>query len=346
MSLVCERIREAEKIGRLKRNRKVPVRDFTVEAQVIERAEKICEKNGIDRHIGRELAKSLIMASISVQTSSDVVVYEGKSKSILIVGGNGKMGRWYANFFSTQGHEVVINDVNTVPSPYKFEANMLKAASQADIVILSTPISVTAPILRQLVNENCHATLLDGCSLKSPLLDTIATGIRKEMRIASIHPMFGPSTRMLADQNLIVCNCGSKEAVDDAISLFKDTSLNITVLDVSKHDEIMGYALGAAHAVNIIFFNMLAGSGLSAAEIQRFASTTLRKQLSTAIDVASENPILYYEIQNLNEHREVIFSSLHSSLEMVRRASFSSSGDDFVEIMRRGREYFGGRAYV
>jgi chorismate mutase/prephenate dehydrogenase len=346
MSLVCRRIREAEKIGRLKRNRKVPVRDFTVEAQVIERAEKICEKNGIDRNIGRELAKSLIMASISVQTSSDVFVYEGKSKRILIVGGNGKMGRWYANFFSTQGHEVIINDIDAQPSPYKFERDMLKASSQADIVILSTPISATAPILRQLVDGKCSATVLDGCSLKSPLLDVIGAGIRSGMRIASIHPMFGPSTRMLADQNLIVCNCGSMEAVDDATSLFKDTSLNITVLDVSKHDEIMGYALGAAHAVNIIFFDMLADSGLSAVEIRRFASTTLRKQLSTAMDVASENPVLYYEIQNLNKHREQIFSSLRSSLEKVRRASISPSRDDFVGIMRRGMEYFGGGADV
>ncbi|MBX8631686.1 MAG: prephenate dehydrogenase/arogenate dehydrogenase family protein [Thermoplasmata archaeon] len=340
MKLVCERIREAEKIGRMKRDRKVPVRDFTVEAQVIERAERICEMNGIPGHIGREVSKSLIMASLSVQTSSDISVYEGQSRRILIVGGNGKMGRWYAHYFNTQGHEVVINDIERVPSPFKFEPDLLRAVSMADVVILSTPISVTAGIIRQLAEASCGATVIDGCSLKSPLINEIRFGISRGMRIASIHPMFGPGTRMLVDQNLIVCDCGDREAVETAVSLFRDTSLNITVIDIARHDEIMGYALGAAHAINIVFFDMLSRSGIGAAEMDRFASTTLRRQISTAADVARENPLLYYEIQNLNSHRDTVFSSLARSLEAVRKASFSSSADDFIDIMNRGRLYF------
>lgn len=341
MRLVCSRIREGEKIGKIKRDRKVPVRDFTVEAQVIEHAESICERNGVDRHIGREVAKSLIMASVSAQTSSDMPVYEGKSKKILIVGGNGKMGGWYANFFNVQGHEVIVNDIVS-SSRYRFDSDLLHAAGMADIILLSTPISVTTGVLSKIIDSGSSATIMDGCSLKSPLMDEIRRGVRRGLKITGIHPMFGPGTRMLADQNLVICDCGSREAVDEAASLFRDTSLNITVLELARHDELMAYVLGATHALNIAFFNMLSGSTFTMAELSRFASTTFRNQLSTAADVANENPMLYYEIQNLNIHKNTVFSSLIHSLEEVRDSSLSDRPDDFIRLMKRGRDYTGG----
>ncbi len=340
MRLVCSRIKEAEKIGKIKRDGKVPVRDFTVEAQVIERAEAVCEMNGIDRHIGREVAKSLVMASVSAQTSSDTPVYEGRARKILIVGGSGKMGGWYANFFNVQGHEVIVNDI-TPSSKYRFDGDILHAAEAADIILLSTPISATAGILSMLIDAGAGATIMDGCSLKSPLMGEIRRGIGKGLRITSIHPMFGPGTKMLADQNLIICDCGSRDAVEDASSLFRDTSLNMTVLELERHDELMAYVLGATHALNIAFFSMLAESTLSMAELKRFASTTFTNQLSTAADVAHENPMLYYEIQNLNVHRNTVFSSLIGSVEKVRDCSFREKPDDFIALMRKGMEYTG-----
>ncbi len=340
MRLVCSRIKEAEKIGKIKRDRRVPVRDFTVEAQVIERAESVCESSGIDRQIGRDIAKSLILASVSAQTSSSTPVYEGKSRKILIVGGSGKMGRWYANFFNVQGHEVIVNDI--VPSSgYRFDGDLLHAAESADIILLSTPISATAGLLSTLIDAGCDATIMDGCSLKSPLMSEIRRGILKGTKIASIHPMFGPGTRMLADQNLVICDCGSRDAVEDASSLFRDTSLNITVLELERHDELMAYVLGATHALNIAFFNMLAGSAFSKAELSRFASTTFTHQLSTASDVANENPMLYYEIQNMNIYRSTVFSTLIKSMEEVRDCAFSGRPDAFTSLMKKGREYMG-----
>ena len=340
MRLVCDRIREAEKIGKIKRDRKEPVRDFTVEAQVIRHAESVCEVNGVDRRIGRDVAKSLIMASVSAQTSSDTPVYGGRAKKILIVGGSGKMGGWYANYFNVQGHDVTVSD--TVPSSrYRFDADVVRAAKSADIVLLSTPISVTAGILSVLIDAETGAMIMDGCSLKSPLTTEIRRGIRKGVSIASIHPMFGPGTEMLADQNLIICDCGHRGAVEEASSLFRDTSLNITVLELERHDELMAYVLGATHALNIAFFNMLSGSGIPMAELRRFASTTFMQQLSTAAAVADENPMLYYEIQHLNVHRDTVFRSLLRSIEEVRRCSFSGSPDDFVGLMERGRAYIG-----
>lgn len=341
LALIAQRLREAEEIGRLKRSSSVPLRNYTVEAQVMEHAESVCSDLGVDRQIGRDVAKMLIRASLSVQSSSEIQVYSGKKKRILVVGGCGKMGAWYCNFFNVQGHDVVVNDVHGT-SPFTFERDLAGAAREADVVLLSTPISVTSSLLSAVLSTGTDALVIDGCSLKSPLLSEIRKGISSGMKVASIHPMFGPGARTLADQNLIVCDCGNSAAADEAASLFSDTCLSIPRLDVDEHDELMVYLLGMTHALNIVLFNALSGSGRSCTDLSRYASTTFMKQMQTTADVARENPLLYYEIQNMNRHRETVFSSLEASLEQVKRAAFSESSMEFVRIVENGREYFGG----
>ncbi len=341
LKLVADRMKEAEAIGRLKRTHSVPLRDYTVEARVISHAEELCEKMGVEKQIGREIAKLLISASLSVQSSSDIKVYNGQKKRILVVGGNGKMGLWYSRFFNVQGHDVVVNDPRG-GSPYKTENDLGKAALEADVVLLSTPISATSSVLSEVISTGTSALIMDGCSLKSPLIGELKRGVSLGMKIASIHPMFGPGAKTLAEQNMIVCDCGNPAAVDEATSLFSDTCLSIRRLDIDKHDELMVYVLGMTHAMNIVLFNALASSGRSSSELSEFASTTFRKQMQTTVDVAGENPLLYYEIQNLNRHREMVFHSLEQSLSELKRASFSRSSAEFVSMVERGREYFGG----
>ncbi len=344
LRLVAERMKEAEAIGKLKRSNSVPLRDYTVEARVISHAEELCEQMGVDRQIGRNIAKLLISASLSVQSSSDIKVYKGEKKRILVVGGNGKMGLWYSRFFNVQGHEVTVNDT-TEGSPYRFERDLTKAVRDSDVVLLSTPISITPAILSKVLSTGTDALVMDGCSLKSPLIGELKRGASAGMKVASIHPMFGPAAKTLADQNMIVCDCGNRSAADEAASLFSDTCLSIRRLDVERHDELMVYVLGMTHAMNIILFNALASSGKSSFELSGYASTTFRKQMQTTADVARESPLLYYEIQNLNRHRETVFSSLEKSLAEVKRASFSENSYDFERIVERGMEYFGGLAY-
>ena len=340
LALVAERLKEAEAIGRLKRDNSAPLRDYTVEAQVLEHAEDVCSRLGVDRQIGRDVAKILINAAVSVQSYSDIRVYRGTSKKIFIVGGNGKMGRWFSSFFNIQGHDVSVNDV-TGDSPYRSEG-IEEGAANADVVLLSTPISVTPSLLSRVMSTGTQALVLDSCSLKSPIVSLLRRGAAEGMKVASIHPMFGPGARTLADQHLIVCDCGSAAAADEATSLFSDTCLSISRLEVESHDELMGYLLGMTHAANIMLFNALAYGGRNYAELSRFASTTFTKQMQTTFDFAVENPSLYYEIQNLNSHRERVFSLLEKSLADLRRASFSADSSDFILLMERGREFFRG----
>jgi prephenate dehydrogenase len=51
---------------------------------------------------------------------------------------------------------------------------------------------------------------------------------------------------------------------------------------------------------------------------------------------------MYYDIQHLNPHNIGALDALLEAMEEVRSAAKEKESDDFVHIMERGKEYFGG----
>ena len=69
--LVKKRNELARDIGAIKRQLKLPVRDYKVEKEVIQRFHKNCKKLGLDSELGEELAKLLIRYSIKAQLEDE-----------------------------------------------------------------------------------------------------------------------------------------------------------------------------------------------------------------------------------------------------------------------------------
>jgi len=182
--------------------------------------------------------------------------------------------------------------------------------------------------------------VFDIASVKSPMLPALRRGVEGGLLLCSIHPMFGPETFSIIDRNVVVCNCGSIEAVDQARSLVDGA--NIVEMDVEEHDPVMAYVLGLGHAVNIAFFESLRSSGKSYDELNQAASTTFQRQAETARGVAGENAQLYYEIQNLNPHNAEALEFLQKAFGEVRRAGETGDREAFERMMLEGRDYFGG----
>jgi chorismate mutase/prephenate dehydrogenase len=67
LALVARRLRTAERIGRAKARRGLPMRNFEVEAEAIGEARKLCRRYGIDQELGEQLLRALIDAAVKVQ---------------------------------------------------------------------------------------------------------------------------------------------------------------------------------------------------------------------------------------------------------------------------------------
>ena len=152
--------------------------------------------------------------------------------------------------------------------------------------------------------------------------------------------MFGPSAENLSGRNIIVCDCGCADAAETVRKMFDGRGANIRVMDIEDHDVYMSYVLGLSHAVNIAFFTALDRSGISFRDMNSVASTTFRKNLDTNISVALEDPVLYYEIQHMNVHRDEVWDLFSKAVEDLRKASLSDDPSAFIGLMENGRNYF------
>ena len=114
--------------------------------------------------------------------------------------------------------------------------------------------------------------------------------------------MFGPDEIGLSGRHILFVNVGNKEATDEARALFAHTAADCVELSLEEHDEVMAWVLGLSHLVNIAFAGALAQSGEAVPLLKQISSSTFNAQLKVATQVVSENPHLYYEIQQGNEN--------------------------------------------
>lgn len=339
INLVATRLALAREVGDAKRAAGLPVRNYTTESEVLARFHALAAAAGLDDRLAERFSQLLIGEAVRTQERG-LAAGGARGRSILLVGGAGKIGRWLADFFAGQGHGVTTLDPAGPVPGFPAATDLSTAVQAADAVIVTTPLAVGRDVLGRILALEPRALVADAFSLKSHVLDLLEEAGRRGARVASIHPLFGPGARTLSGRVMAVCDCGNPGATDEAAALFAETALTITRLPVAQHDALMQYVLGLSHLVAILFFTTLARSGRSFADLSEVASTTYLKEARTAAEVARESPGLYYEIQRLNRHSGELFALVRSCLTEIERAALADDASAFTELMRAGRGFF------
>jgi chorismate mutase/prephenate dehydrogenase len=262
----------------------------------------------------------------------------GAGKRVLVIGGAGKMGAWFAQFLSSQGYTVEVSDPSGSET-YASVPDWRAAELDQDVIIVATPIKVTADVLDQLATLRPRGLVIDIGSLKTPLRAGLAKLAEHGCRVASIHPMFGPETRLLSGRHVIFVDAGVPEATREARRLFDSTMAEQIEMSLEDHDRLIAYVLGLSHALNLAFFTALASSGELVPRLQRLSSTTFDAQLAVASLVAHDNPNLYYEIQALNEYGGESLEALRRAAERIQSLVEARDHSGFVALMEAGRDY-------
>ena len=327
VELIIQRNETAREIGYIKRTRGMPLINRDVEDAVVKRYRAAAEGTSLPADVAESICKLLIQTSVELQAP---MVRKKCAERITIVGGSGRMGKWMTGYFESMGAKVNVVDVS-VGTPEDLK--------ESDIVVISVPISSVGSVLAD-ADKFCKedALIFDISSIKSPFASTL-----KEMatrrKVCSVHPMFGPSARSMNERNVIVCNCGCDAAVSEASELFNNDGANVIVTDLEKHDELMSYVLGFAHASGITFFTALRESGIPFSELKESAGTTFERFLAASSPVSEEDASLYHEIQKININSEDMWNIYENAVRKVRDASLSDDDKTFSELMENGRRY-------
>ncbi|MEN9789894.1 MAG: hypothetical protein RLZZ36_387 [Pseudomonadota bacterium] len=344
IELIAERQRTSSEIARVKRATGYPTRDYGREREVIVGARARAEAHGVSPRIAEELMRMLIRSSLTTQERSSVAAHgHGSGRRALVIGGAGKLGRWFSDFLHSQGFQVEVSDPAGAPSGTVDVGDYAQNALDQDFIVVATPLGYTDKVLRDLAMRRPAGVIFDLGSLKSPLRGGLMALKSHGCRVTSVHPMFGPDTELLSGRHVIFVDLGHAEALASARELFAPTMVEQAVMTLDEHDRLIAYVLGLSHALNIAFFTALAESGEAAPRLAKLSSTTFDAQLDVATRVAQESPELYFEIQSLNDYGAESLEALAQAVESLRRAVLSRDQSAFTGLMQRGREYLEGR---
>jgi len=343
IELIAERQRLAGEIGRNKQSTGRATRDFERERDVLEMARDKAASMSIDPNVVEEVMRTLIRSSLTSQ-ERDRVIAEGKGdgRRVLVIGGAGKMGGWFVDFFASQGFATIVADTSVDDGPNCY-SDWKDAGVDYDVIVVATPLAVSGQILSELAGLRPGGLVFDIGSLKTPLREGLEHLLSAGCRVASLHPMFGPETELLSGRHLIFVDVGSGEATAAAKELFSATMVDELDMDLDDHDRLIAYVLGLSHALNIAFFTALADSGEAAPQLAKLSSTTFDAQLLVAALVAQDNPYLYFEIQKLNKFGLAPLDALYESAGRIRNLVAEGDEAGFVNLMQTGRDYLATR---
>jgi chorismate mutase/prephenate dehydrogenase len=328
LSRAAERVRLARQVGEIKRRQNLPIVDFAQEKVVIDRARAAAAAEGLDPGVAAELLDGLIRASVTAQDEDSLrTAAVGAGQRAVVVGGAGRMGRWIGRFLSAQGYWLATLDPAAPPD----ESERARLAlPTADLIVCSTPPAATAALYAGWC-ASPPGVVVDIASIKTPLVEAIRRLRQAGGRVASIHPMFGPSALLLRGADVVVCDTGDPGASAAVERLFQPTTAHIVRLPLADHDRIMADLLSLAHVTAIAF-------ALALPETEHpVHSTTFRALEALAAAVVRESPDVYYEIQAMNPHSAAALERLRAALDRIIAAVTARDAGGFGALLSEGQ---------
>lgn len=344
LTLMAQRQALSREVAEAKRSAGRGTRDFQREREVLLNARSNAAALDLSPDLAESVMRLLIRGSLTTQERIRVAAGgRGTGRSALVIGGGGKMGRWFVEFLASQGYNVTVADPAVRLEGFAYFADWREAPLDHELIVVATPLKIANTVLQELAARKPRGIVFDIGSLKSPLRQGITAMQQAGCRVTSVHPMFGPDTELLSGRHVLFVDVGNKEAIDEAQALFASTMAERVVMTLDEHDRLIAYVLGLSHALNIAFFTALANSGEAAPRLAQLSSTTYDAQVDVATKVANESPDLYFEIQNLNDYGRESLTALRDAVERLWQSVTTNDGPEFGSMMRRGREYLAGR---
>jgi len=343
LELLRRRMELAAEVGRVVAADDLPIEVRDVEDRVLSRARQFSASCGVSEQVLEEVFTAIIRGSVERQHRVGIALRERRGTRMLIVGGAGGMGAWLRGFLELAGHTVELLDpvlAELADQPGRFaELAQVPDLDAYAAIWVSVPLARTPEVVAELVARHPDGPIIEIASIKDPLTPVLADAARAGARIVALHPMFGPGKSLYEPLTFVLAHHRGEAVERQEIEpLLSHPYTRLVAVPFPHHDELMGWLLGLAHLVNILFGAAITRSGISAAELHACASTTFLRQAATAGRVLSEDPDLYLDIQRLNPYRQQVYQAARETLADLEAMVEGADRGAFRELLLAARE--------
>ncbi len=225
---------------------------------------------------------------------------------VAIIGGSGKMGRWFAGWLLKEGQEVVITGRNERRllaakrqlGSVEVTTDNAAAVSSADAVLLSVPIDSFEGVVERIAPcIRPEQVIIDITSIKVFPVAAMHRHLKAGLTLGT-HPVFGPGAESVANHNFVLTPTDDRErALAQKVREYLESrGAKVTLMTPQEHDEVMAVILGLAHFIAIVAADTLLGFD-KLKQIGTISGVTYKVLLTLVESVISEDPELYASLQ-------------------------------------------------
>lgn len=332
VDLLARRLALVAGVGEVKSRHGVPIYAPDREAAMLAKRRAEAESQGVPPDLIEDVLRRVMRESYSSEKDSGFKCVNPALRPIVVIGGNGQLGRLFVNMFRLSGYQVEVLGRNDWEHADDLLAN-------AGMVVVSVPIDITCDVIDRLTNLPPDCLLVDFTSIKSkPLAHMLAAHAGP---VLALHPMFGPDVSSLAKQVVICCGGRHPEQSEWLLAQMRIWGMRVQQVTAAEHDESMSLIQALRHFTSFVYGVHLCEEQADIQRLLALSSPIYRLELAMVGRLFAQTPELYADI--------ILSSPLN--LQMIRRyhkrigeaIDRLEQGDRaaFVDSFHRVAEFFG-----
>lgn len=252
-------------------------------------------------------------------------------KIIGIIGGKGKMGKYFAEFFERNGYKVLISDKGT-------KLTNLQLAKKADVVIVSVPIHMTQKVISAIApHVKKSGLLMDLTSLKVFPMEAMK---KSKASFLGCHPLFGP-TNPIEGQLVVLCSGKGQKWFKWWKGLLAKNKVITKTLSAKKHDQLMAYVQVLTHFSDIVLSDTLRKSKIPIREMVTIQSPVYRLELDMMGRILHQDPELYAHIEMDNPLSTQVLQDFIDSCQKLKDIVAKKEDKQFINYFNACSKYLG-----
>jgi prephenate dehydrogenase len=268
-----------------------------------------------------ETTKVLILGSYKQQPFATTPF-----KSVGIIGGHGRMGSFFSDFFTKAGVSVELYDqVGT--------ASLEQVVQNCEIILLSLPMSATEKKLAEILPLLSNGQLLvENCSIKSSSLPFILKNIKPDVEVLGIHTLFGNTVSTIREEGIVITRTPLSKTKSLALEdLFYKHGARLIYSSAEQHDQTTAITQALTQLVLISLGETVALINQSPQNLIDFSTPNFRRVLESLMRTLEQSKNLISDLQILNTEANEIRNKF---LEVVTRLVNSLNSGDDTEVLK------------
>tara|TARA_R110001583_G_scaffold25250_4_gene91570 strand:- start:35957 stop:37084 length:1128 start_codon:yes stop_codon:yes gene_type:complete len=320
IDLLAERLGLVGQVGEVKTKHGLPIYVPEREAAMLAKRREEAVSKGVPAALIEDILRRTMRESYASENETGFKTINPAMKRIVIIGGNGLLGKRFVEMFKLSGYDVDILGRSNWDQAEKI-------CSQAGLVIVGSPIDVTENVISQLTYLPEDCILADITSVKDAPLKAMLD-VHKGP-VVGLHPMFGPDISSFAKQVIVYCDGRGEAQYAWLIEQMKIWGSHLYNVKASTHDESMTLIQALRHFTSFVYGVHLQAVDADLEQLLDLSSPIYRLELAMVGRLFAQEPALYADI----------ILSQKGNLDMIKR--YHQHFSDAIELLENSdREAF------